>query len=89
MKKACLTFLSSICLCLLVASAWIVFNPTPALAAEGTANCGGFTRVRCADGATRCVCEDGVGCTSYFANGSSSQALCKDANGPAPVESAF
>jgi hypothetical protein len=85
MKKAWKVYALSACLGLSVASAWLVLMPVPVLAAEGTANCGGFTRVRCADGAVRCVCSDGVGCTSYFANGTSSEAKCKDA-GIAMVE---
>lgn len=87
MKKAWLASVFSVCLGLVLASAWLVFNPTSALAAEGTANCGGYTRVRCATGAVRCVCEDGVGCTSYFADGTKSEAKCKDADaGPLPIE---
>lgn len=80
MRKTWKVYSLSACLSMLVVSAWVVFSPVPALAAEGTANCGGFTRVRCADGAVRCVCQDGIGCTSYFADGTTSEAKCKDAD---------
>lgn len=88
MKKAFLASVFSACLGLIGASAWLLLSPATAFAAEGTARCGGFTSVRCADGAVRCVCEEGVGCTSYFADGTKSEALCKDADGPVPVEGA-
>jgi hypothetical protein len=73
-------------LMLSLASALLVLSPVPVLAADGTANCGGFTRVRCAASAVRCVCQDGVGCTSYFADGTTSEATCKDANGGPAME---
>ena len=88
MKKAFLASVFSICLGLIGTSAYLLLSPTTAFAAEGTAKCGGLTSVRCADGAVRCVCEDGRGCTSYFADGSKSEALCKDAGGPAMEEGA-
>ena len=79
MKKAWKVYALAACLSLSAAGAWLALNPAAVLAAEGTADCGGFTKVRCATGAVRCVCQDGVGCTSYFADGSSSEAKCKDA----------
>ena len=88
MKQVFLASVFSLCLVLIAASAYLLLSPTTAFAAEGTAKCGGLTSVRCADGAIRCVCEDGVGCTSYFANGSKSEASCKDAGGPAMEEGA-
>jgi hypothetical protein len=81
MRKAWKLSALSLCLSLLAASAWVVLNPVSAFAADGKASCGGFTSVRCADGAVRCVCEDYVGCTSHFANGTTSEAKCKDGNG--------
>jgi hypothetical protein len=78
MKKAWKVYALTACLGLSVVSTWLVLSPIPVLAAEGTADCGGFTKVRCATNAVRCVCQDGVGCTSYFADGSTSEAKCKN-----------
>lgn len=88
MKKAFLASMFSVCLGLLAVSAWLLFSPSAVFAAEGTAKCGSITSVRCADGAVRCVCEDGKGCTSYFADGTWSEAKCKDTGGPATEEGA-
>lgn len=78
MRKAWLVSAFTIVLGLLAASGWLIFNPTTAFAADGTARCGGATTVRCEAAATRCVCEDFVGCTSYFSDGSSSTTKCSN-----------
>lgn len=89
MKRVLLASIFSMCLGLLAASAWLLFNPVSAFAADGKANCGGFKTVSCSSGAVRCVCEDYVGCTSTFADGSQSVASCKSDDGPAMEESAY
>jgi len=81
MRKTWKMYALVACLSLSAASAWLILSPVPAFAAEGTAECGGYTRVKCAESATRCVCQDGIGCTSYFADGTTSVAKCKDATG--------
>lgn len=73
-------------LSLSLASALLILSLAPVLAADGTANCGGFTKVKYAASATRCVCQDGVGCISYFADGTTSEATCKEANGGPTIE---
>ena len=89
MRKAWKLSALSLCLGLLAASGWVVMNPVSALAADGTANCGGFKTVSCSAGATRCSCEDYVGCTSYFADGTSKQTKCTEGRGFAMVEEAY
>lgn len=77
----------SLCLGLLAASAWVLVNPVPARAAEGSARCGGTKVVTCEAGATKCVCEDYKGCTSYFSNNTSKETKCSDSlGGPAMEE---
>lgn len=52
---------------LLLAVAWLLIKPIVAIAATGTANCGGGVTISC--NAYRCDCRDNVGCTGYDSNG--------------------
>ncbi|HEY9282279.1 MAG TPA: hypothetical protein VIP46_02390 [Pyrinomonadaceae bacterium] len=62
-------------------------TPTPALAADGSARCGGTKVVTCEANATRCVCEDYRGCTSYFSDNTTKETKCSDSlGGPAMEE---
>lgn len=76
MRKAWLASAATVFLGLLLTSAWLLLNPASAYAADGSARCGGTKVVHCEAAATRCVCEDYVGCTSYFANGSTKETKC-------------
>lgn len=74
MKKLRKIFVSVVlsgCLGLLLTSAWVVFNPVTAYAWECcTAHCQQFPcsyNVTCCG--AYCVAGDGVGCTSYYADG--------------------
>lgn len=76
MRKAWLASAATVLLGLLATSGWLLFNPAAARAADGKARCGGTSTVSCDAAATRCVCEDYQGCTSYFANGTSKETKC-------------
>ena len=76
MGKAWLAAVYALCLGAAAASGWLLFNPPVVSAAGGTATCAGGTVARCSEGATRCVCVDYSGCTSYFADGTKSEDKC-------------
>lgn len=82
MRKAWLASAAAVLLGPLATSGWLLFNPSTALAADGKARCGGTSIVTCEPGATRCVCEDYVGCTSYFSNGTSKETKCGGGDEP-------
>ena len=56
-----------LCICLAVAILWQLIAPVAAVAASGSANCGGGVSVSCL--AYRCDCRDNVGCTAYDSRG--------------------
>lgn len=59
--------LIALCVCLVVAVVWELAAPAVAVAASGSAKCGGGVTVTCI--AYRCDCQDNVGCTAYDAQG--------------------
>ncbi len=65
-----------------------VNKPGTALAATGSADCGGGQKVQCCvdcSKVTRCDCQDGVGCTVTYDDDSTRKKLCSSFDGP-PVE---
>ncbi len=73
---------------LLALSFWLLINPGTALAATGSADCGGGQKVQCCvdcSKVTRCDCQDGVGCTVTYDDNSTRKKLCSSFDGP-PVE---
>jgi len=69
----------SMFVCLLVLSAWLVISPHTSSAASGSADCGGGQKVHCClscENVTKCDCQDGVGCTATYTNGTTSQKRC-------------
>lgn len=87
MRKAWKLSALTLCLGLLAASGWALMNPVPAFAADGSARCGGTKVVTCEANATRCVCEDYKGCTSYFSDNTTKETKCSDGlGGPAMEE---
>lgn len=91
MKRALVASAFSLCLGLLIVSAWLVIYPITAFAADGKANCGGGWSVLCPGNGTavKCDCVDGSGCTATFADGSKRTVNCSDFDGPAMEESAY
>ena len=75
MRKALLSSAFSICISLLVATAWILFTPVPGFAlAECTATCGDGSTVTCSG--YECQARDGDGCVSRNKYGDASIESC-------------
>lgn len=79
MRKVLLAPLYTLCLGLVVASAYLLATPV-AKAATGTAKCPGGWAVVCPGNGTAsdCDCLDNRGCTATFADGSTRQNNCDD-----------
>lgn len=84
MKRMLLASLFSICIALLITTAFLLINPFPVFAATGTAKCGPYTNVSCPGNGTAatCSCTDYSGCTATFADGSTRTTNCSDFDGP-------
>ncbi len=90
MKKLWTASILTVCLGLLVTTAWLLTFPTAAFAATGTADCGNGLIATCS--AYKCNCVDGIGCTSIDEQGNITGRTPCIANldfggggGPAPV----
>lgn len=91
MKRLMVASALSVSLCLVALSLWLLLNPSTALAATGSADCGGGQKVLCCmdcSNVTKCDCTDGLGCTVTYNDNTTSKKLCSSFDGPLPVEGA-
>ena len=91
MKRLLMASAFSVSLCLLALSLWLLTNHGTALAATGSADCGGGQKVQCCvdcSRVTRYDCQDGVGCTVTYDDNSTRKKLCSPFDGPPAEETA-
>ena len=89
MKRLLMASAFSVSLCLLALSLWLLINPSIALAATGSADCGGGKKVLCCvdcANVTKCDCEDGRGCTVTYSDKTTSEKLCTSFDGGPAME---
>jgi hypothetical protein len=67
MKKVFTASVLTTCLSLVIATAWLLLNPTTVSAAFVTADCGNDLMVTCS--AARCDCRDLIGCIGFDSQG--------------------